>query len=121
MLEAERVARVQLLYREVNERIQAVGTGAFGLPSDEPLNVVCECLDTACADRITISARELERARSSASRFIVLPGHEDGDYEEVLERHAGFLIVAKDAALIERLRAEPDAPDSAGGPDTGLQ
>jgi hypothetical protein len=121
MLEAERVARVQLLYREVNERIQAVGTGAFGLPSDEPLNVVCECLDASCADRITVSARELEQARSSPARFIVLPGHEDVDYEEVLARHAGFLIVAKDEELIARLRAEPDAAASTSGRKPGLQ
>jgi hypothetical protein len=121
MLEAERVARVQLLYREVNERIHAIGTGAFGLPSDEPLNVVCECLDAACADRITISPRELERARSSPARFIVLPGHEAVEFEEVLERRSGFLVVAKDAALIERVRAEPDAADSAAGRKGGLQ
>src|SRR5690242_17212327 len=48
---AEQAARVQLLYRQVNERIQSVGAGIFGMAADEPLSVVCECLDPSCVRR----------------------------------------------------------------------
>ena len=101
---AEQAARVQLLYRQVNERIQSVGAGIFGMAADEPLSVVCECLDPSCVSRIEISAYELQRLRSSRAAFVVLPGHESAEYEEVLERHDGFFVVLKDTALIERMQ-----------------
>jgi hypothetical protein len=103
--DAEKVARVQLMYREVNQRIYSIGADVFRLPSDEPLSVVCECLDLSCVERIQIPGRELARARLSPEQFVVRPGHEAEAFEDVLERHAGFLIVAKDKALIERIQA----------------
>jgi hypothetical protein len=105
---AEQAARVQLLYRQVNERIQSVGAGIFGMAADEPLSIVCECLDPSCVKRVEISAYDLGRLRSSPAVFIVLPGHETPENEEVLERHDGFLVVVKDAALVERMQERMD-------------
>lgn len=116
-VDAEQVAQAQLLYRDVNERIHSVGTEVFNLPPDEPLSVVCECLDFSCIERMQIPIHELQRARSSPTQFIVVPGHEVGEFEEVLERHARFFIVAKNASVIEQMevvRANGHAPRSAG-------
>lgn len=110
--DAEQAARVQLLYRQVNERIQSVGAGIFGMAPDEPLSVVCECLDPSCVTRIEISAYDLQRLRSSSAAFVVLPGHEAPEHEEVLERHDGFLVVVKDTALVERMQKRMDDYDS---------
>jgi hypothetical protein len=79
---------------------------------DEPLSVVCECLDPSCVTRIEISAYDLQRLRSSSAAFVVLPGHEAPEHEEVLERHDGFLVVVKDTALVERMQKRMDDYDS---------
>jgi hypothetical protein len=105
VIELEQAARVQLLYRRVNDRIYAVGGGVFGIPTDEPLSLVCACLDLGCVKRINMSAEDLRRARSSPAHFVVLPGHEADEFETVAERNQTFLVVSKDPDVVERLRA----------------
>ena len=105
VIDLEQAARVQLLYRQVNDRIHSVGSGVFGIPADEPLSLVCECLDLGCVERINISAEDLRRARSSPAHFVVLPGHEADEFETVAERNQTFLVVSKDPDVVERLRA----------------
>jgi hypothetical protein len=102
--DVEQAARVQLLYRQVNEQIHSVGRDVFDIPPDEPLSVVCECLNLSCVDRIQIATRDLQRVRSSAAQFVVVPGHEAEWVEDVVERRPSYFVVAKDAALIERLQ-----------------
>jgi hypothetical protein len=105
VIDLEQAARVQLLYRQVNDRIHSVGSGVFGIPTDEPLSLVCECLDLGCVERINISSEDLRRARSSPAHFVVLPGHEADQFETVAERNQTFLVVSKDPDVVERLRA----------------
>ena len=105
MIDLEQAARVQLLYRQVNDRIHSVGSDVFGIPSDEPLSLVCECLDLGCVERISISAEDLLRARMSPAHFVVLPGHEAKELETVIERNQTFLVVSKDPDVVERMRA----------------
>jgi hypothetical protein len=105
LIDLEQAARVQLLYRQVNDRIHSVGSDVFGIPPDEPLSLVCECLDLGCVERINISAEDLRRARMSPAHFVVLPGHEADEFEEVAERNQTFLVVSKDPEVVERLRA----------------
>jgi hypothetical protein len=104
VIDLAQAARVQLLYQQVNERIHSVGSSVFGVPPDEPLSLVCECLDLGCVERIGLSAADLERARSSAGSFIVIPGHEAEGFEIVSERNPSFLVVTKDADVVARLR-----------------
>jgi hypothetical protein len=105
VIDLEQAARVQLLYRQVNDRIHAVGSGVFEIPTDEPLSLVCECLDLGCVERISISAEDLRRARSSPAHFVVLPGHEADEFETVAERNQTFIVVSKDPDVVERVRA----------------
>ena len=105
MIDLEQAARVQLLYRQVNDRIYSVGSDVFGIPSDEPLSLVCECLDLGCVERISIPAEDLMRARLSPAHFVVLPGHQADEFETVTERNQTFLVVSKDPDVVERLRA----------------
>ena len=104
LIDLAQAARVQLLYRQVNDRIHSVGSGVFGIPEDEPLSLVCECLDLGCVERISVSAGELGRARASEAHFIVLPGHEADGFETVAERNPTFVVVTKDADVVRRLR-----------------
>jgi hypothetical protein len=89
----ERVARNEAIFREVNERIVGIGDE----PDDEtPLDLVCECSDTSCADRVAVIAREYEAVRGNPRRFIVVPGHVGHPkLEREVARLHGYAIVEK--------------------------
>ncbi len=86
-------ARNEALFREVNERIEAVSKAA---PLDEePIGFLCECDNKDCAEKVGASQAEYEDVRRVATHFIVLPGHEDPAVERVVSENARFLIVEK--------------------------
>jgi hypothetical protein len=99
-LSEERAARNEALFREVNERVKEVQAG-FGDP--DATEFVCECADDGCATRIRVPLATYERVRSNPLHFLVLPGHERGDLEHVVERGEGFLVVEKDIPAAERV------------------
>lgn len=72
--------------REVNENIAELGE-RFGL-HDETLELICECGDPGCAERVAVPADEYERLHA-AERRIVAPGHA----RQGAERHAGYAVV----------------------------
>jgi hypothetical protein len=91
----QRAARNQLLFREVNERILAERAP---LPEVAPIEVTCECVDMSCTRTVQISLHEFAEIDRATNRFLVVPGHELPDVEDVVERRDRFLIVAKRGA-----------------------
>ena len=87
----ERAARNEALFRSVNEQIRDVDR-RFGVGSSE---FVCECADDTCVVRLAVPLDAYTAARSSPRRFILAPGHEDLEFETVVERHEGFVVVEK--------------------------
>jgi hypothetical protein len=99
----QRIGENEALYRSVNEKIEAL-SAAFGAIT-ETMSVVCECGDASCAQQIEVSITEYERIRSDPTLFIIRPGHEVPDVEEVAEEHDAFHVVRKvegDAANLAR-------------------
>jgi hypothetical protein len=92
-----RRARNEALFREVNERIVELETGLAGYDPEDSLLVgfVCECPDEECSETLEVTRGQYEAVREYPRRFLVLPGHEDGDIAQVVERHAQFLVVEK--------------------------
>jgi hypothetical protein len=88
----DRAARNQSLFRAVNEQIEAVSTG---FEKDMPQQYVCECLDLACSELIFLPHEEYARIRRHANEFVILPGHEDLQVEEVVAAQPRWLIVRK--------------------------
>jgi hypothetical protein len=72
--------------REVNENIAELAA-RFGLHEDT-LELICECGDPDCAQRVEVPAPEYERLRA-AGRRIVADGHAD----RVSEQRAGYAAV----------------------------
>jgi hypothetical protein len=100
---ARRIGANEALYRSVNEKIEAL-SAAFGAIT-ETMSVVCECGDASCAEQIEVSMSDYERIRSDPTQFIIRPGHEIPDVEEVVEIHDEFHVVRKvegDAAELAR-------------------
>lgn len=95
-MSAERDARVgrnEVLFREINERLEALQEAFDSLA--ERADFVCECGDVSCDEQITMSLAEYERLRSDPTWFAVKPGHEANDVEDVVEKLAGYDIVRK--------------------------
>ena len=83
-------ARIQNLFREVNERIEELGS------SDSATGeVLCECADTACVEGIALTSAEYEAVRRMPARFFVRPGHEVAAIERVVGETDRYAVVEK--------------------------
>lgn len=98
-----RAAENQSLFREINERIEDLSEGFAAF--SEVTEWVCECADTACADRISMTISEYEDVRSEGNRFAVLPRHEVSDVEMIVGGVTGrYLVVKKIGPGADRAR-----------------
>jgi hypothetical protein len=105
----ERVRRVgenEALFRVVNERIEALNLAFATLT--ETMDIVCECGNLDCAERVVLGVTDYERVRADATHFVVVPGHELPDVETVIERGDGFVVVEKHDGLPARVAREHD-------------
>jgi hypothetical protein len=98
--------RNEALFREVNERIEDVGTTLA--PDDEPMLFLCECDDTHCLEKVSATRVEYEAIRAVATHFVVLPGHEDPGVERVVQQTERFLVVEKEGQAAHE--AQEDDP-----------
>ena len=66
-----------------------VGAGLTTFP------IVCECGTGSCTETLRVPCTRYEAVRSRPERFIVKPGHELPEVEDVVEEGAEFHIVEK--------------------------
>jgi hypothetical protein len=111
-VDPERLARNEALFRELNEAIEQQALRFGGI--DDEYEFICECSQTDCVERLTLTLREYEQIRAEGTRFVVAPGHADPSVELVVARTADHHVVEKDgeAGII----AEQDDPRSAETP-----
>ena len=89
----ERLAHNEVVFRAINEQIEGI---AIRLGDDVLYEFVCECATAECFERLPLSIAEYEEIRTAATRFVLVPGHEDMEVERVVESRAGYVIVEKD-------------------------
>ncbi|HEU5279295.1 MAG TPA: hypothetical protein VFU26_10365 [Gaiellaceae bacterium] len=102
----ERIGLNEAVFREVNERIEDLARTFEQGP--EPLDLVCECGDASCVQRISMTRAEYEELRSDPHQFAVHPGHEIRDVEQVVAKRNGYDIVAKNRGAPERIAEQTD-------------
>jgi hypothetical protein len=102
---AERVAKNEILFRQVNERILQIEGDRWRV---DPVDFMCECGDLNCMRVVQLSLEDYERVRADATHFGVIPGHELPDVERVVETHSSFLVVEKRGEM--RWQAEAADP-----------
>lgn len=102
----ERIGLNEAVFREVNERIENLAE-TFDL-SSEMLDLVCECGNADCVQRITMTHPEYEELRSDSHQFAVYPGHEIPDVERVVDRRKGYDVVKKTEGAPERIAEQTD-------------
>jgi hypothetical protein len=90
---ALRRGKNEVMFRNVNERLREVGEG-FSLITDVA-EFVCECGNSSCTERVQLSLAAYEEIRADPTRFFVIKGHEQPEYEKVVSEEQGYLIVEK--------------------------
>jgi hypothetical protein len=104
-LRQQRVAKNEILFREVNERIKDVSAE---LESEEPTDFLCECGSESCTQPISLTLSEYEDVRQEATSFAIVPGHEVDDVETVVGQNERFAVVEKDTPVAARMATEQD-------------
>ncbi len=87
---AQRVGRNESLFREVNERAAELADRL-----DTGFDFVCECSRLDCVEHLRVPVAVYERTRANERWFVVTDGHEQPEFERVIEQGPGWLIVEK--------------------------
>jgi hypothetical protein len=100
---AERAAANEARFREANEQIDEKVQELGSLDRSAPY--LCECEEERCTTVVLLTAAEYEDVRSESRRFVVAPGHEDGD-SRVVDQRNGFTVIEKtgeEGRIVEEL------------------
>jgi|SRR5581483_1705440 len=89
---AERLAKNEAFFRQVNERIKDVAETFHGPDSYEFL---CECADASCTERIELGRDQYEWVRAKPARFVLAAGHAAPEIEHVVEEDESHVVVEK--------------------------
>jgi hypothetical protein len=104
-----RAAAAEVNGRQVNEAIER------GTRTATAAVFVCECGNVGCNSTIELTIAAYESVRSGFERFLVVPGHELEDIEDIVERHQNYFVVAKRDGQAVAIAAVTD--DRAGNGD----
>lgn len=89
---AERAARNEEVFREVNERIEA-GAELHGLQT--PARFHCECDRGGCFETVELRPAEYRELLERRYHFVVAPDHADPRVERLVEERDGYWVVEK--------------------------
>ena len=84
----------EALLRATNREIERASE-ELGETGGSEIEVLCECGREGCRAVLSLTIGEYDRIHSERDRFIVLPGHENADLEQVVERTERYCIVDK--------------------------
>jgi hypothetical protein len=102
----ERIGRNEVLFRELNERIENVNEFLDAEATDA--SFICECGRADCMERVRMERAEYERVRSEPAQFLVVAGHIEPDVEYVVEERDGWWIIRKRPGGPAELAASAD-------------
>ena len=96
----QKIGENEGIFRSVNERVR---------PLDETwMTIFCECGDKACRDQVVVAQSEYAHVREDSASFIVRPGHEIGETEDVIVKNLEFWIVRKHDGVPAAIARETD-------------
>lgn len=97
----QRIAGNEAHFRDVNERIARKDA-----PEHDEFEIICECGDADCLERITVPLGVYEQARSDPTLFLAKPGHLKATAEQIVAGRPGYQLIRKtgDAAAVAEER-----------------
>jgi hypothetical protein len=99
------LAKNEALFRGVNERVREVKGDLGDGDPESKIEFICECGRSDCVDHVTLTVAEYEAVRAKETHFLLKPGHEAvevedvvwaGDRYVVVEKHSGEGAVARE-------------------------
>jgi hypothetical protein len=92
-----RLVENELLFKQLNDEakefvLEGKSDGAW---AHKKLRFYCECSNIDCRERIEITANEYDAIHSNRKRFIVKPGHDMPDIEQVVGSEVQYIVVEK--------------------------
>jgi hypothetical protein len=102
---ARRIGLNESVFRSVNEDLEALADRAG---HGSVLNLICECGRADCTDHLELPRARYEAIRADPLAFAVVPGHEQTDVEDVIDRRPGFTVVRKRAPAAVEVALETD-------------
>ena len=93
---AERAARNEDQFREINESIEETNASHRWFNPSMP-NWVCECANLECSEPVPMTVEEYQAVRSNPTHFLAVPSplHVVPDIERVVARDERYWIVEK--------------------------
>jgi hypothetical protein len=98
----DRIASNEGLLRDINDRIEEVSQERGD--SKGIFDFLCECGRENCTATVALAIAEYEGVRSDETHFLVFPGHETDDIEDVVVQDKHYSVVRKhpdEAAVAE--------------------
>jgi hypothetical protein len=89
----ERIARNEAAFRALNESLEA--SVHSGRSEDDFAGFVCECGDLDCDMTVRVTLPTYESIRRNSLLFLLVPGHEAPDVEDVVDGGDGYVVVRK--------------------------
>jgi hypothetical protein len=105
-----RIGLNEAVFRQVNEQLEDVNR-AFGTIT-ETIEIICECGNLDCTERILLSVPEYDALRADPTLFAVISGHELDDVEDVVEQREEYDVVRKHDGGPARLARATDPRDN---------
>jgi hypothetical protein len=105
----ERLARNEVLFRDVNERVRSIAAQHGGGP--HLYEFFCECSNADCTFQLRATLADYEAVRAHGDRFLIAPNHFLPEIESVVERSDGWWVVEKHGEageLVEELDPRSD-------------
>jgi len=92
----EHAKRVQDSFRNANGRLISLSAAA-NVGKGRLIAFFCECSDESCYGRILITAGRYEATHPTEGEFVILPGHQRIEGEQILEANEYYEVVKKAA------------------------
>lgn len=88
-----RIAHNEASFRELNESLEA--NVHSGRRQPDYAGFVCECGAGDCDTTVRVPLDVYSSVRADSRLFIVVPGHEIADTEDIVDDGEGYLVVRK--------------------------
>lgn len=105
-LSERRLVENQVVFRQANEQVpkeldsikaaaESEGYSSLVHETDMPLHFYCECSDENCRKRIVMTPGEYKELHQNHSQFVLVPGHEVPEIEQVVRSGDNYIAVEK--------------------------
>lgn len=113
---ARRVAENEATFRQANEKLRARIAG-LGVHDSQRVPFLCECGDRSCFQVVMLQLDEYEAVRDDPNAFLITPGHNDRETEEVVSDRSTKDTIPDGGDRFEVVRKRPEVRDITEGSD----